>query len=295
MSNAVCSRCRSALAPGAAFCSVCGQQQGTQPAQPQQPPVYQQPPPTIIVQQKSGASTFWIVFTLLTIFTPLGCIVIPILVLGGGAAVLAGIAIIPLILMVSPMIAAIIVAANLVRKDRAAGRQPNMAMTAGILAIGAAVSLGMFAVVQGTGGGSSSTSFDRGSSPSPTPTPLPENRPYVAFVSIDDFGNFYDKNKFAAKTQYGGKRVAIRGQVEQIGGSQDQGIVLLKGVNTNTQITCLFNERTSMRLAEIADGQMIDVIGQFDGGESQSLGSDRLTFTDCTLPQTQKAQPQRKS
>jgi hypothetical protein len=285
MNDVYCRGCGSKISSTAAFCPLCGYVQASSaPPQAPLPPQPQSQPQTIIVKQGSNSSTFWIVFTLLAIFTPLGCIVFPALIVGGGMAALAGVALLPLIFIGAPAFIGIMIGAKLWRESQPASSSRNTALI--IMGAGCFLSLVFFFTVFPVKGSGALAPSVRAT---PVPTPTPEKRPYIGWFAIDPFGNFYDANKIAAKTKYGGKRIAIRGQIGMIFGDVGDGSLTLKGIDTLTEITCEFNPRTTKQLANVRPGQLVDVIGDFDGGKSQSLGTDKLTMTDCTFPPTTDA------
>jgi hypothetical protein len=280
MSDAYCRGCGSKINATAPFCPLCGSSQAGPQARPAPPP----PPQTIVVKQRGSFGTFWVVFTLLAIFTPLGCIVFPMLILGGGIAVFTGVALLPWLLILAPMLLSLSLAARMFR-DPSATKEKRMTAL-GIMAIGTAISLTVAYLVTREGKAEPSAT----PVPEASPTPTPEKRPYVAWLDFDAFGRDYDKNKIAVKTRYEGKRIALRGKVGYIDGEKEFGQMTLKGMNTMAEATCVFNERTTKQLANVQSGQMVDVIGEFDGGKEQSFGSDKLKLYDCTFPATAKAQ-----
>lgn len=207
----------------------------------------------------------------------------PVLILGGGIAAIGGLAMLPIILTLAPMIIATLIAVRIAKDAKAQGRSLPIPVILSILFVGALASGG---IMYGFGGSPTSP-------PAPVvkATPLPENQPYVGFFGLDEFGKEYDSNKINIKTNYGDKRIALRGKVESIIGTNTQGVIILRGLKSNAAITCNFNERTTAQVTSLREGQQADIIGLFDGGEEQSMATDRLTMYDCSLPMTNKAQP----
>lgn len=284
MNEVYCRGCGSKISEAARFCPLCGYvQTGTAP--PQAPPVQPQPQPqpqTIIVKQGSNSGTFWIIFTLLAIFTPLGCIIFPALLVGGGIAALAGVALMPLIVIGAPAFIGIMIGAKLWRESQPTSGARNTALI--VMGAGCFLSLVLFFTlfpVKGKGA----------LAPTVNATPVPEKQPYIAWLDFDAFGRDYDNNKIAIRTKYKGKRIALRGKVGTIDQNTGDGYgrMTLKGMKTFAETTCIFNERTTAQLANVQPDQMVDVIGEFNGGSEQSLGSDKLTMYDCTFPATAKA------
>jgi hypothetical protein len=118
--------------------------------------------------------------------------------------------------------------------------------------------------------------------PVTTPTPAPETVPPLMADTVDTFGKAYSDNVVALRVRYQGKRIALRGRVENIGGTAERASLLLRGETTYSAIYCRFNERTSRQVATLQQGQIVAVAGTFDGGVEEVFGS-RMGLDDSAL------------
>ncbi|MFC2105251.1 hypothetical protein ACFLS0_00615 [Candidatus Bipolaricaulota bacterium] len=120
----------------------------------------------------------------------------------------------------------------------------------------------------------------------PEPPDVPINVPSADYnVTASDLLEEFQQNSVAATLKYQGKKIAVSGDIEQIGFSiwaPDTAYALLGGASGGPLITggvwCYFLDASDA--ASLAVGDFVTLVGEFN--ESNPLGG--VSLINCSLP-----------
>lgn len=121
----------------------------------------------------------------------------------------------------------------------------------------------------------------------PTGVPMSATSPYVE-MTAHDAATQYTNNSFRFKKEYSGKTLRVNGEIERIGGSNNNAYIVLAGIHKashddegwNDVVQCTITEPTAMNDAmNISKGQKIFVQGVYSP-KSYQMG---VSLDDCRI------------